>query len=72
MHLVFMIRTVVQQSLECNSSLFWYLVRLLQTAHSGAEIGVWCLVRMKKVQIDVGNNLQNSAIKKWIKIRRMM
>ena len=35
---------------------------------SGANLGVWCLVRMKKVHIKAGNN-KNSAIKKWIKIR---
>ena len=39
-----------------------YLVCLLQTAPSGANIGVWCLVRMKQVHII--NFEQNSAIKK--------
>ena len=31
-------------------------VFLLQTAPSEASIGVWCMVRMKKVHINVENN----------------
>ena len=31
-------------------------VCLLQTTPSGANIGVWCVVRMKKMHINVGNN----------------
>ena len=31
-------------------------VCLLQTAISGANIGVWCLVRIKNVLINVGND----------------
>ena len=42
--------------LEFVIGLFRSMVRLLQTAPSWANIGVWCLVRIKKVHINVGNN----------------
>ena len=34
----------------------FFCVRTFQTAPSGTNTGVWCLVRMKKVHINVGNN----------------